>query len=114
MVRTVKEIIKIIPEPLKSHETSRNRSEGENYNRRKYFTLAKTMVKNNNYNLRSLYEFIPPSLKSSSLCLPPIISCDSHTSVHKTVNQRQARVNSSCAQFGRAAILSTVSYAKRL
>jgi len=28
MVRTVKEIIKVIPEPLKSHDTSGNRSEG--------------------------------------------------------------------------------------
>ena len=91
MVRIVKEIIKVIPEPLKSHETSRNRSEGEHYNRRKYFTLAKTVVKKNNYNLRSLYELILPSLKSNSLCLPPIISCNSHTSVWKCSQNYQAK-----------------------
>ena len=91
MVRIVKEIIKIIPEPLKSHETSRNRSGGEHYNRRKYFTLAKTVVKKNNYNLRSLNEFILPSLKSNSLCLPPIISCNSHTSVWKCSLNYQAK-----------------------
>ena len=33
-----------------------------------------------------------PFTKSNTLCLLPIISCDSYASVHKTVNQRKARV----------------------